>query len=1018
MSAQVVFNLYPFSESLYLPSVFLVQTGAGGELTYALQRATPATLAPQGIELSPLLGQLFDLVDMLVPKQLETRFKPPKAKAPTPLPQLLAEPATKPFVERFIYEKLDALLSALVQHQLPLTFDLERKTLAKNVQVAFAADELVPHIAFTKTAEGVEYRFQLGTEDEKWPIRSREVLPLTNTDPAWLLIDYVLFRVPGINGNMVKPFRTKDVVHIPPDKARVYFKQFVAKSAGRTRIEAEGFALHNTSQLDATRISPTENVLENAWYLKPVFLYPGAEFPYGDRREHHTAVDFSDDGSEEVVLRQVQRDAALEQQRVDFLEQLGLKKEGRLWRVGEIVADNASLSLGPTPSPSPQGEGSGYELGLAPLPLGRGAGAKSAAGASSLDTLLHWLSSHKTLLESNGFILEVPTVEGKPLALLNARLDLRAQAAGDWFDVRGRVEVGSFSFPFKALWPNLRRRDRFYRLPDGAYFLIPETWFARYAELAEAAQDGPEDALRLPKALFTLLQNAGLGQATEGVDFPEIDPEKIDFQPSPDLKADLRPYQLQGVKWLVGHYRAGFGACLADDMGLGKTLQTIALLLYAKAQRGGDGETANSATQLDLFQSYRQELRPLNALIILPASLVFNWQNEIGRFAPSLFTYAHIGPKRLSDARALAGHDVVLTTYHTARQDLDLLSKVNWHVIVLDESQQIKNRASEVSKVVLSLRADCKISLSGTPIENSLSDLWTQMEFINPATLGSFSAFREQFIVPIEKRDDPVAKQRLFSRVRPFFLRRTKEQVAPELPALSEQLFFSEMSAAQEKLYERTKSAVRNEILALFDDPKTRVLALQALTRLRQIACDPRLIEADYAGGSGKFDDVLAQWDTVRRAGHKVLFFSSFERHLQLFRREFEAAGQPFAWLTGDTATPDRAREVKRFQEDPSVQAFFMTVKAGGVGLNLTAADYVFLLDPWWNPAAEDQAIARAHRIGQTRPVTALRFLSHGTIEEKIRQLQERKKKLGQELFATGEEAPALSREDMELLLV
>ena len=999
MSAQVVFNLYPFNESLYLPSVFLVQTGAGGELTYALQRATPATLAPLGIELTPLLRSLFDLVDALVPKQIEARYKPPKAKSPTPLAQLLIEPATKPFVEKFINEKLDALFGLLAEHRLPLTLDLERKTLAKNVQVTFAADELVPHISFTKTAEGVEYRFQLGTEDEKWPIRGRDVFPLTNTDPAWLLIDYVLFRAPGINGNMVKPFRTKDVVHIPLDKARVYFRQFVAKNAGRTRIEAEGFALLSTRALRATRLVPTENVLENAWYLKPVFVYPGVEFAHGDRREQHTNVDFADDGSEEVVLRQVQRDGALEQQRMDFLGNLGLAKEGKMWRV--------------------EGGGvkSGVEAGTRANNVGV-PGVKSEAGIDTLNTLLHWLSTHKDLLETNGFLVEAPTVEGKLLALRTGRLNIRAQAAGDWFDVHGRVEVGEYSFPFKALWPNLRRRDRFYRLPDGTYFLIPEAWFARYAELAEAAQDGPDDALRLPKALFTLLQNAGLEQATEGVDFPEIDPEKIDFQASADLKAELRPYQLQGVKWLVGHYRAGFGACLADDMGLGKTLQTIALLLHAKAQRGDPGEPTAATTQLDLFQSYRQELRPLNALIILPASLVFNWQNEIGRFAPSLFTYAHTGPKRLNDARALASHDVVLTTYHTARQDLDLLSKVNWHVIVLDESQQIKNRSSEVSKVVLSLRADCKISLSGTPIENSLSDLWTQMEFINPATLGSFNAFREQFIVPIEKRDDPVAKQRLFSRVRPFFLRRTKEQVAPELPALSEQLFFSEMTPAQEKLYERTKSAVRNEILALFDDPKTRVLALQALTRLRQIASDPRLIEADYAGGSGKFDDVLAQWDTVRRAGHKVLFFSSFERHLQLFRREFEAAGQSFAWLTGDTATADRAREVKRFQEDASVQAFFMTVKAGGVGLNLTAADYVFLLDPWWNPAAEDQAIARAHRIGQTRPVTALRFLSHGTIEEKIRQLQERKKKLGQELFATGEDATVLSREDLELLLV
>ncbi|MFM8486590.1 MAG: DEAD/DEAH box helicase [Bacteroidota bacterium] len=213
------------------------------------------------------------------------------------------------------------------------------------------------------------------------------------------------------------------------------------------------------------------------------------------------------------------------------------------------------------------------------------------------------------------------------------------------------------------------------------------------------------------------------------------------------------------------------------------------------------------------------------------------------------------------------------------------------------------------------------------------------MEFINPATLGSFNEFRDQFITPIEKRNDAAAKERLFKRVRPFFLRRTKGEVAPDLPALSEQLFYTEMTDAQKKLYEKTKSAARNEILALFDDPKTRFQALQALTRLRQLANDPRLVEMEYTGGSGKFDDVMAQWDIIRRANHKVLFFSSFERHLQLFRSAFEEAGFAYVWLTGDTSQADRAKAVERFQQDDSVQAFFMTVKAGGVGLNLTAAD-------------------------------------------------------------------------------
>ena len=499
----------------------------------------------------------------------------------------------------------------------------------------------------------------------------------------------------------------------------------------------------------------------------------------------------------------------------------------------------------------------------------------------------------------------------------------------------------------------------------------------------------------------------------------------------------MRPYQLHGAKWLIGHYRHGFGACLADDMGLGKTLQTIAMLLYVKEKTGnpvpdlngtegpsrnaqnppGNAHSRPGGAQFSLFQAYQEEIRPLQALIILPASLVFNWQRELAQFAPSLFVYVHTGPKRMKDIRAIGGHDVVLTTYHTARQDLDLLGKMEWQVIVLDESQQIKNRESEVSRVVRALRGCGKVSLSGTPIENSLADLWTQMEFINPDTLGSFHAFREQFLTPIEKQNDAVARQRLFARVRPFFLRRTKAEVAPDLPALSEQIFYTEMCAAQQKRYEKVRSAMRNEILSLFDDPKTRILALQALTRLRQLANHPVLAEPDYAGGSGKFDDVMAQWDTVRRAGHKVLFFSSFEKHLQIFRQVFESEGYPYAWLTGDTAAADRARAVERFQAEPAVQAFFMTVKAGGVGLNLTAADYVFLLDPWWNPAAEDQAVARAHRIGQTRPVTALRFIARDTIEEKIRQLQERKKQLGLDFFAAGAETPALTRAELETLL-
>ena len=977
MQFQVVFNLYPFSENLYLPSANIVQEDKGGQLTHLVQKATTATVVSYGLELTALQQRLLGMIEQLTPKSLESRYKPPKAKTATTLENLLTDKATKDVVERFIFSQLDVFLGEIARNRLPLTIDAERKSLAKDVQVVFPREELVPHLFFKKTFEGIEYRLQLGTETQRWNLREHNILPLTNLEPAWILVDYALFRVPGINGNMVKPFRQKDTVLVPARSEREYFRKVIAKSIRRGRVEAEGFRVEKAETLRFTRLETVENILENRWLLKPVFEYDGAEFQWGERRDRVTSLDIPDNDQGEIAVHLVCRDADKELKHIDFLKNNGLEDDGRAM------------------STTHSGEGK----------------------YASLQSLLQWLGRHHRALESEGFRIVAPQTDGRTLFLGASDIAVQSEAAGDWFDVQGRVTVGEYSFSFQRLLPNLRRNDPFFELPDGTFFLIPEEWFARFADLAGVLQE-QGDLLRLPKSLYTVLQNTDSDAEPEK--YPLIQPESVDYQPSEHLKATLRPYQLTGIKWLVGHYRHGFGACLADDMGLGKTLQTIALLLHAKENKGQSAELAPATgnSQLDLFANYRAELRPLNALLLLPASLVFNWQQELVRFAPSLFTYAHLGPKRLREARAIGAHDVVLTTYHTALQDLELLEKVDWHFIVLDESQQIKNRDSEISKMARSLRADCRISLSGTPIENSLADLWTQMEFINPATLGSYRQFREQFQAPIEKQGDEKAKARLFSRVQPFFLRRTKEEVAPDLPELTTQIFYSEMSADQRKYYEQVKSAMRNQILSLFDDPKTRLQALQALTRLRQIANHPRLADPDYLGSSAKMDDVLAQWDVVRRAGHKALFFSSYEKHLQLYRSVWEAEKQPYSWLTGEVSQADRGAAVQRFQTDADVQAFFMTLGAGGVGLNLTAADYVFLLDPWWNPAKEDQAIARAHRIGRMHPVTAVRFISRGTIEEKILQLQERKRALGKDLFATADsEYPHLEREDVEMLL-
>jgi Superfamily II DNA/RNA helicases, SNF2 family len=836
---RIVYNLYPINEHLFLPSANVVEEDRAGQLTHLVQKATASTIVGYGLRLEGVAEDLFKRIERLSPKAIEAKFKPPKSKMPIPLPQLLSQVETKPAVEQFISRELGQFLDIIWLNRLPITLEAEKRTLAKDVLLKPSDEELLPKLSFKKTAEGIAYSFCLLDGGTPLNIREHDFFPLTNTNPAWVLSRQVLFRVQGINGNMLRPFRSKDVLQIPPDKVRAYFKQFIVKNAGRTEIEAEGFVLQQHQTLDRALLKATEHLLDKTWLLQLSFQYAEEHFAYGEKRQSATRLFVPDDEQAEVEVHVAKRDLSREAVFVQILVDMGLQEEGHSFR---------------------------------------------ARGAAGFREICRWLSEHKHALESKGITVLTPDLDGKQIALLDAQIEVQSRVANDWFDVHGNVMVGHFTFPFRDFLPYLRKTDPYFPLPDGRFFLIPEEWFARYGELARSLKE-VGDSCRLPKALFTLLH--GAAEMTGSATVEAVNPEKVDYHPPAELKATLRPYQLYGTKWLIGHYQRGFGACLADDMGLGKTLQTIAALLYAKNTRKSDvsNKEEGGGAQLDLFQSYQESIKPLQALVVLPASLVFNWQKELAQFAPSLFVYAHTGPKRLKDIRAIAGHDVVLTTYQTARQDLALLEKMSWHVIVLDESQQIKNRDSEVSKMARALKAPFKISLSGTPIENSLADLWAQMEFINPDTLGSFREFKETYMLPIEKSGDESAKQRLFSRIQPFFLRRTKEEVAPDLPPLSEQVFYSEMSAGQQKLYDKTKSAVRNEILQLFDDPKTRVMALQALMRLRQLANHPLLLDPESAVESGKCEDVMEQWRTVQRAGHKVLFFSSFEKHLQIFKK-------------------------------------------------------------------------------------------------------------------------------------
>ena len=966
---EVVYNLYEFADGVYLPNAHIVTVDADGLLTYIQQKALDTTIGAFSMRMNVVRERLFAIHELLLPKTLEEKYTPAKKKA-VPLETLLTQEETAAPVRNYIHRLLHEWLQLVVRNQLPLSWGVERKTLVKDHLLEYVPDPLEPELYFKKNPENVVYQLKLRSGPKRWTISKQPFIPLTNND-AWLVCKHKLYRLAHINGNMIKPFLKKDEVLIPQKNVNAYFRQFILRIAAKVEFEAEGFEMLDFNRIRICRLSPVQHLFGKDWVLSVQMGYHQAFFNWADKRDQRLALEIDD--QENVRILRVKRDKVAESIFIAKLKKWGL------------AASDGSYFAAAKPSDDP------YQI-------------------------VQWLSARRKKLEEEGFEVESPEIEGKTVSLYKSELEVQASPEKDWFDLHGQIRVGEHVFPFMALARYIREGNRFFPLPDGSFFLIPLEWMTRYRELTLFARF-ERNRLKLAKSQYTLLENLNI----ESGESLAAEIEDVEYKPSSLLQAELRPYQVDGVKWLVQLASQQLGACLADDMGLGKTLQTIAVLTHAKDTRpaAASGDPKGQG-QLNLFEQASDIgfLQPLNALIIMPASLVFNWEAEIRRFAPALTVYNHTGPRRHQDIRIISRFDMVLTTYQTALKDVDLLEKLEYEYIILDESQQIKNKESKLFHAVNRLKGRHKVSLSGTPIENSLSDLWSQMRFINPDLLGSFQFFKREFMTPIERHGDEDTKVRLRSLVRPYLLRRTKEEVAPDLPPLTTKIFYSEMTADQKKLYEKEKSAARNQLLEQFslNDPKYRLQVLQTLTRLRQLVNHPQLVHDDYNKESGKFTDVLEHWDLIRKSGHKALFFSSFVQYLELFKKAFEHEKQPFSWLTGDLTAAARKEAVRRFETDPAVASFLISIKAGGTGLNLTAADYVFILDPWWNPTTEQQAIARAHRIGQEKNVIAVKFITRDSIEEKIVLLQEKKSQLAEDIIGnTGK--MEFTRSDIEFLL-
>lgn len=478
------------------------------------------------------------------------------------------------------------------------------------------------------------------------------------------------------------------------------------------------------------------------------------------------------------------------------------------------------------------------------------------------------------------------------------------------------------------------------------------------------------------------------------------------------VQANLRPYQKQGYNWLWFLYTYGLNGILADDMGLGKTLQTLTMLQRAKLECAKAEKTGAD-----------QAKEPRPSLIICPTSVVYNWVDEAIRFTPDLDVIDLTGPNRHGQYKKIKDADLVITSYGLLRRDINALKNYPFKYVILDESQNIKNVSSQTTQATKVLQCRHRLALSGTPIENRLSELWSVFDFLMPGFLYDFDEFRYRCITPIEEKGNHDAERRLKKQVAPFILRRLKRDVAADLPPKVENVHFCEMTDAQRKLYLKILEETRNEVFAHVsgDKIKSPTHIFGALLRLRQVCCDPRLLGPELSGGvteSGKFEAFQELLEEILSEGHRVLVFSQFVEMLKLVRKWVEVKGIPFEYLTGDTPAPQRKHAVARFNNDEKVPLFLVSLKAGGTGLNLTGADYVIHYDPWWNPAAEDQATDRAHRIGQTKSVFVYRLIAKGTVEEKILQLQAKKRDLVDAILTTNRSmGKLLTFEDLKEIL-
>jgi SNF2 family DNA or RNA helicase len=971
---QIIYSLYQHEYLGFIFESYIVHLDEKGKLTYQHQNISSKNAREFSKGLDDRDYELIEIMDSMQQDVIVKKFSPKVVKP-----------------EEFLMKTYDKVKgSELLQEQIEDYMEKRRSKVLEKMkgkhlfemgndgeptwrEIEVLDKKASIHFHFMRNDDHTNYYPTIYYQDKKLDLPDPSAYLICKA-PAWMVFNGELYGFEKfVDGKKLIPFLSKKYVVIPKNVEETYYNKFVAPLiASFDEVEASGFEINKStydphpvltlSELHTAQTTTAPSLFDNGAQAEDNSDETGKivfdlSFKYGKHRfrgDNIGPVSVTvEKQGEHYIFHRIARKNDVEKHFLNAVQKLGLPMKG--FRIA--------------------------------IP-------KSEA--------FSWLNENRVNLLNFGFEVSQPESRDKKYFVGKAVIEVEVKENIDWFDIHAKIRFGEFEIPFKELRKLILRRKVEFKLPNGEIAIIPEIWLTKYADLfALSETDGANERPVLRKHHLNLVKELEEGNLAK-VHLSEKLRNLNSFggiknYPVPEgFKGELRPYQRAGYNWLRFLNEYKLGGCLADDMGLGKTVQTLTMLLAEKEAGAG------------------------TSLLVMPTSLIYNWEMEANKFTPTLKILNYTGTLRNKDITRFEKYDLVLTSYGITRLDVELLQKFYFNYVILDESQVIKNPTSNIAKAVRELKSRHKLVLTGTPIENTTLDLWSQMSFINPGILGTQTYFRNEFQNPIEKKADESRSKKLGLIIKPFILRRHKSQVATELPEKVENIQYSVMSPEQEKRYEEVKTYYREKIFNLIDQEglgNSRFMILEGLTKLRQLANHPKMIDQQYEGDSGKQEDVTHMLHNAMGEGHKILVFSQFVKHLDIIKQYLKTNKIDFAYLDGSSM--DRKEQVERFTKDTNLKIFLISIKAGGLGLNLTEADYVFILDPWWNPAVEAQAIDRAHRIGQKKKVFTYKFITRNTVEEKILTLQQKKLRLTQELI-TNEESfmKQLSREDIAQMLM